>query len=186
MLIVHSIQQVRLIARVHREATNVNLYESDSHHAFSKLTMRAAIGLVLPIYAYTFVGILINYYRASNMSAVDIGIVILVILVASAIFILPLLGMRRRLVNEKERLMVESNRRFEATVRMLHERVDGKSLEKMDDLNKALASLFLEKDNLKKISTWPWEAETMRGFLSSVGLPILLWFVTTYLGRFFQ
>ncbi len=49
-----------------------------------------------------------------------------------------------------------------------------------------MTSLLLERETLKKISTWPWEAETMRGFLSSVGLPILLWFITTYLGRFFR
>ena len=94
--------------------------------------------------------------------------------------------MRRRLVDEKNRLMVESDRHIEMTTRDLHQRVGAGTYERMDDLNKALASLMVEKDNLKKISTMPWEAETMRGFLSSVGLPILLWFVTAYFGRFFQ
>lgn len=179
------IRQVRLIAYIHRSATNVNLYESDSHHAFSRLTVRAALALALPTYFFLF-----TYYwqdgRIVITSALDTSMFLFAILVSVAVFILPLLGMRRRLVEEKNRLMVESDHSFEAAARMLHERVDGKNLEKMDDLNKTLASLILERDTLKKISTMPWEAETMRGFLSSVGLPILLWFVTTYLGRFFQ
>jgi hypothetical protein len=89
-------------------------------------------------------------------------------------------------LEKKNRLTLEADRRIEMTTRDLHQRVGAGTYEQMDDLNKALASLVLEKDNLKKISTWPWEAETMRGFLSSVGLPILLWFITTYLGRFFE
>ncbi|MEW5939387.1 MAG: hypothetical protein AB1750_06990, partial [Chloroflexota bacterium] len=186
VLIFHSVQQVRLIARIHREAANVNLYQSDTHHAFSRLTVRAAIGLVLPLYAYLFIAVLFNNFGTSRMSAVDIGIVAFAVLIAVGVFVLPLLGMRRRLVNEKERLLIEANRQFDATTRKLHQRLEADHMEKMDDFNKALASLVIEKDTLKKISTWPWEAETMRGFLSSVGLPILLWFVTTYLGRFFQ
>ncbi|MEW6406219.1 MAG: hypothetical protein AB1649_30910 [Chloroflexota bacterium] len=179
------IRQVRLIAYIHRSATGISLYESHSHHAFSRLTVRAAIALVFPIYYTSFV-VFLQIGRLGTMSAVDTLLILFFILVSATVFILPLLGMRRRLVQEKTRLMVESDRRFEAAARKLHERVDADSLEKMDDLNKTMASLVLEKDTLKKISTWPWEAETMRGFLSSVGLPILLWFVTTYLSRFFQ
>lgn len=183
--IAQTIRQLRLIARIHRTATNINLYESASHHAFSRLTARAAIGIVFPIYYYSLI-VYLQIGRLGPMSAVDNSLVIICMLVSVAVFIFPLNDMRRRLVAEKERLMIESDRRFEATARMLHERVDVRSLEKMDDLNKTLASLILEKDTLKKISTMPWEADTMRGFLSSVGLPILLWFITTYLGRFFQ
>ncbi|MEW5939384.1 MAG: hypothetical protein AB1750_06975 [Chloroflexota bacterium] len=181
----HAIRQVRLIAYVHRSATNINLYESDSHHAFSRLTVRAALALVFPIYFISFVVYLTEggIELTSTSTKFLIGFAMLV---SAAVFILPLLGMRRRLVEEKNRLMVESDRHIEMTTRDLHQRVGAGTYERMDDLNKALASLMVEKDNLKKISTWPWEAETLRGFLSSVGLPILLWFITTYLGRFFQ
>lgn len=178
-------RQVRLIAYIHRSATGISLYESHSHHAFSRLTVRAAIALVFPIYFYSFI-VYLQIGGLGTMSVVDTLLVLFVILASAAVFILPLLGMRRRLLEEKTRLIVESDRRFEAAAQKLHERVDSNSLEKMDDLNKTMASLILEKDTLKKISTWPWEAETMRGFLSSVGLPILLWFITTYLSRFFE
>lgn len=181
-----AIRQVRLIAYIHKSATGINLYESDSHHAFARLTMRTSIGIVFPIYFFTFFLYLFDPTAAGSMLAIDVITIVIVVLISTALFILPLNGMRRRLVEEKTRLMVESDRRFEVAARKLHQRVDADSLERMDDLNKTMASLILEKDTLKKISTMPWEAETMRGFLSSVGLPILLWFVTTYLGRFFQ
>lgn len=62
---------------------------------------------------------------------------------------------------------------------MDHDRFEG-----MDDLNRALASLVIEREALAKISTWPWRPETLRGLLTLVALPILLWFVTALLGRF--
>lgn len=179
-----AIRQVRLIAYIHRSATKINLYESQSHHAFARLTMRTSIGIVFPIYFFTFFLLLFDPNATEGMPAIDTITISIVILISIALFILPLLGMRRRLLDEKTRLLVESDRRFEAAARKLHQRVDADSLERMDDLNKTMASLILEKDTLKKISTWPWEAETMRGFLSSVGLPILLWLITTYLGKF--
>ncbi|RJP48670.1 MAG: hypothetical protein C4583_13900 [Anaerolineaceae bacterium] len=184
-LISNAIRQLRLINTIHKSANNISLYESHSHHAFSRLTVRAAIALVFPIYFYSFV-VFLQIGRLGTMSAVDNLLVLFVILISAAVFILPLLGMRRRLLDEKGRLINESNRKFEATARILHERVEAEEFEKTGVLQSTMTSLLLERETLKKISTWPWEAETMRGFLSSVGLPILLWFITTYLGRFFQ
>jgi hypothetical protein len=93
--------------------------------------------------------------------------------------------MHRRLLNEKSRLSVEIGRRFEAATKRLHDRSDAGDLTDMDGINKQLASLVIEKDTVKKISTWPWETETLRGFLSSIALPILLWLSTTLLGKWF-
>jgi len=56
----------------------------------------------------------------------------------------------------------------------------------MDDLNKALASLVIERDALARISTWPWRPETLRSFLTSVALPVLIWVVTAFLGRLLE
>ena len=146
--------------------------------------MRTSIALSFPVYFYTFFLSLFDPHATEGMAAIDLIPISIVILISIAYFILPLLGMRRRLSEEKTRLITESDRRFEVAALKLHQRVDADNLEKMDDLNKTLASLILEKDTLKKISTWPWEADTMRGFLSSVGLPLLLWFITTMLGRY--
>ena len=120
------------------------------------------------------------------MSGVDTGIVVFVLVVSGAVFVLPLNGMHRRLVREKSRLIQDADGRIERTVRTLHDRVDSGDFSRNAELSSTLTALTIEKENLKKVSTWPWQPDTMRGFLSSIGLPILLWFITRYLGRFLQ
>jgi hypothetical protein len=185
VMIVRVVQQLRLITEIHRSSSGISLYERETHHAFSRLTVRASIGLVLPIYYYSFITYL-SQGRLGTMSAVDTGLVAFAFLISAAAFVLPLNGMHRRLVREKSRLRNESDRRFEATARRIHQLVDSNAYGEMGGLNTALSALTAEKESLKKISTWPWEAETFRSFLSSIGLPVLLWLITRFLGRYFS
>ena len=74
-------------------------------------------------------------------------------------------------------------RRFEAAAAELHQRVDKKSLTKMDDLNKTLASLELERAALQRIPTWPWDAGTPRGLAVTLVLPLVIWLAQYLLQR---
>jgi hypothetical protein len=121
---------------------------------------------------------------AAGISIFEVGLLLSAFLISTALFVLPLNGMHRRLVREKAHQVTESDLRFEALARELHEQVDGRRFEQMDAINKAMASLTIETDKLKKISTWPWRPDTLRGFLSSIALPIVLWIITTLLSRF--
>jgi hypothetical protein len=182
VLVSHVIQQLRIVRRIHREASGVSLYGREANHAFSILTVRAAIGLVAPVYFYSFV-VLLTQGALGTMSAVDSGLVVVLVLLSAAVFILPLSGMRRRLQNEKSRLMQEADWRVEATSQRLHSAVDSGAFGKTRDLAVALSALKDEKQQIRTISTWPWDNATLRGFLSSIGIPVFLWFITTYLGR---
>ncbi len=99
------------------------------------------------------------------------------------IFAWPLLGIHRRLVAEKRKALAESARRFEAAVAELHQRVDKKAMTKMDDLNKTLASLELERAALQRIPTWPWDPGTLRGLAATLVLPLVIWLVQYILQR---
>ena len=46
-----------------------------------------------------------------------------------------------------------------------------------------MAALAADRDRLRRVSTWPWSADTLRAFLTSLAIPILLWFLTSFLGR---
>ncbi len=72
---------------------------------------------------------------------------------------------------------------FAAASRKVHAKADSGSLDGMDDLERLVAILVGERDVLKRLSTWPWQADTLRGFLSSIALPILVWIITNLLGR---
>ena len=105
---------------------------------------------------------------------VALAIALPITLLGVAIFVWPLLGIHRLLVNEKERLLEESSRRLEVAVVDLHHRVDNGELEGMTDLNMAIGALELEHQALSRIPTWSWQPETVRLLATALLLPLVL------------
>jgi hypothetical protein len=134
------------------------------------------------VYLYAFVAV-ISGWSFAKTSGFEIAALAAVVLTSAALFVLPLNGMHRRLVREKSRLVTASNLRFEMAAADLHSLMGQRKFETVDALSKIMTSLVVERDTLKKLSTWPWEPDTLRGFISSIGLPIVLWLITTALSR---
>jgi hypothetical protein len=176
VLIYHTTHQLRLVSRIHALASRIDLYEPAPLYAFSHLTARTGVGLVL-LTAYSF---LID----PSINLLAIALTALVLLVAAAAFVLPAEGMHRRIVTEKERLQLEANRRLKATLGQLHQSVDEGDLSLSDALNKTLASLQLERDVIARMPTWPWEPGTLRAFVSALLVPLVLWLIIRALERF--
>ncbi len=180
----HTLRQLRLVASVHRMAKHINLYQLAPVHSFSTLTSRTGIAIILTVSAgYVFLSYTSVRAAAAGFSFVDVVIMVIMLLVALACFALPLNSMHDRLTYEKTRVLGEVNRRLEATFNTVHERLDAGELLTMDKMEKALANLITERKVLGEVSTWPWRPETLRGFLSTLALPILLYVVTAILGR---
>ncbi|CAN5483292.1 hypothetical protein BH09ACT4_BH09ACT4_09970 [soil metagenome] len=177
--IIRAIQQLAVIVLIHRRATNINLYAREPNIAFSRLTLSTSIAVTVPF-------ALANTLAAveAGISPFEVGLLATVILISIALFVLPLNGMHRRLLQIRESMMAESNRRFESAVLALHRSVDTSDYASADALGKTMAALTVEADRLNRLSTWPWRAETLRRFLSAIALPIVLWTITTLLGRF--
>lgn len=173
--------QLRMVQQNHRLAQRINLYHPPPLYAFSAVTARIGIGLLLPAYFIFAADPEITLGNPVMFSALGVTV-----LVAIAAFVLPLREMHMRLVDEKGRLLEQVQVRFEALVTRLHMRVDANDLDKMDDLNKALAALVMERDTLERIPTWPWARGTLAGFVTALLLPIVLWLITAILGRILQ
>jgi len=174
--VAHTIRQLRLINHIHRQATRITIFQSTPVYAFSALSARTGIGLVF------FSIIIIGLNTSSGLDLVSLSVVAIFMLASVAAFLLPLNGMHQYLVTEKARLMGEANHRIEVMIAKLHQRIDTDSLEKIGDLNSALGGLITERDFLEKLSTWPWNSATLRGFITAVLLPIVLYLVTRALG----
>ena len=183
VFIYHILRQLRLVAAIHAMAKQFNLFQLSPVYAFSSLTARTGLAMLLYInYSY-----LIYFYLVvpgTPPGVVEYGALGFMFLVALACFVLPLNGIHQRLMDEKSRLLAEVNRMIELTISALHQRVGEGQYEGMLGLQNALGGLRAERDMIEKISTWPWRPETLRGFLSAVGLPILLYLATRVLGRF--
>ena len=103
--------------------------------------------------------------------------------VALLTFLLPQLGIHRLQVQEKNRLLEEANRRVVAVIAALHKCVDEDKLNDVPSLNATLSTLELERDVLNRISTWPWQPETVRWLATALVLPMGLWILQLILGR---
>ena len=101
----------------------------------------------------------------------------------AGVTLLLLDGIHLRLAQQKSRLLGEANRRLELALSDLHQRVDRCEYDKADGIQMTLSALKVERDVLEKISTWPWKTETLRGFMSIIALPILLYLISRFLGR---
>lgn len=53
----------------------------------------------------------------------------------------------------------------------------------MDTMNKAMASLEIERAALVRVPTWPWDPGTLRTVIAALLLPIIIWLIQYGLER---
>jgi len=175
-LILQTIRQLRLVNDLHRRASDIDLFHLAPVHAFASLTARAGTGLILFM---LFNGVL----EASGIPAAPLYVVVAMGVLAIFVFVMPLLGMRKRLKDEKARLLTKTNEAIKVTIGRIHNEVSSNKYEKISGMTTAINALIAERQLIQGISTWPWEASTSRGFASTLLLPIIVWLVTRLLGR---
>lgn len=170
--------QLRRLTRIQRLATQINLYQAPPLYAFSSVTATISIGLLLPAY-YIFA----SRPEMALGSPIVLSSLVAAVLVAIAMFLLPLREMHNRIGRERARMLVEVNRRFENLVMLVRQAVDAGEFQKMEEWNKGLLNLVIERDTIEKFSSWPWERGTLTGFLTALILPVVLWIITRLLER---
>lgn len=176
--VLHEFGHLRTITRIHREATNIQLWNVRPQNAFARVSAAAAVALTLPYGTAALVSALVT------RNGLFAGVLVAILVVsATLLFVGPLVGMRRRLVREKEEQLSENDRASEVVATRLRSAVDGGQFADAAALESAIGALGAERERLRKTSTWPWNADTLRAFLTSLGIPVALWLVTTLLGR---
>jgi hypothetical protein len=181
-LVYHTIHQLRLVSRIYATYAIVDLFNLGPLYAFSGLTVRTALGVIIYNYAWYATE---PELLSQPHQLIGLGFGIFYAVVAIVTFAWPLLGIHRRLVEEKERLLSEASQRLKATIAELHRRVDAGELRNMDDMNKAMASLEIELNQLTRIPTWPWQPETLRGLITTLLLPVVVFLIQLVLQRTF-
>ncbi|MBE2232294.1 MAG: hypothetical protein IAE85_02265 [Anaerolinea sp.] len=172
----HVLHQMRTVRRIYARVDHVDLYDTQPLMAFSGLTVRAAIGLVLLQYA-----ILAILPGESKLTLVIPSVALT--LIAVAVFVWPLRGVHHLLEEEKGEQMAAVEQRLKAAVTMLYQRVDSGELAGMDDVEKTITSLKTTRDLVGSRPTWPWQPATVRGLATAILLPIGLWLLQELLQR---
>jgi len=166
--IYHTVHQLRQVSRLLARVERVDLYRLDPLHAFAGLTAQSALGWIALLYATTLL-----VPRALWVPAVE-ATWLVVGAVAVAAFVVPLRGMHRRLAAAKHAALVANGARMRRAMEAVHAAIDAGDAERLDGQNKAVAALAAERERLTKLSTWPWETGTLRGFVTALLLPLLL------------
>lgn len=175
-LIFQTVRQILIVSRLHRGATNIDLFQLRPAHAFGTLTARAGMGLALFI-AFNVV------LREATRDGAPVYAMVVAGILAIAVSTLPLLGMQARLRAEKARMLSRTDAAIKTTVARIHALVDADDHGDVGGLNTSLNTLLTSRKVVAGLSTWPWETDTVRGFASTLLLPILLSLTTRLLGR---
>jgi hypothetical protein len=177
------IRQARTIDRIHQSTKRLNIFRRDPVYAFSSLTLRSSLGLLLPVYTYLFLAYSLRVTATpSAFNAAAMGVAVALSL---AIFFLPLSRMHGRLAAEKHLLLLDADQRYSLLVDRFNRQVDKGRFTDLDSTGRAIAALTAQREAVAKISTWPWRAETLRALLSTVAAPIILYLASRLLGRLF-
>ena len=175
----HTVHQLRTISRILSACTGVSLFHQSPLYVFPRLTARTAVGWIVIGYAW------IEGEPNAGADMLTVATSAAVIAICLAAFVWPFLGVHRILVEQKTRAVDDVTQRLRATLDEFHRRIDAARFDEVTPAVQATAALRQELELLEKIPTWPWRQETVRGVLTAVILPVLLWFVTKLLDRFF-
>jgi hypothetical protein len=172
----HTAHQLRLVSRIYARHTRINLFKLIPLYAFSDLSARTTLGLLLALYAWYAV-LPDTFSRTGNIISAVVANVI-----AGLVFVWPFLGIHRLLADEKERLLGQSAQRLETAIAELHTRMDSNQLEGIENLVKGMEGLEINHKAVSRISTWPWAPETPRGLVAALLFPLIV-FVGQWLLR---
>jgi len=170
-------RQLLQVSSLLQRASSLDLYDTAPIYAFSRLTGLVGVAVVFVAY-YTYVA----------NSAFQVGNVFSLITIAASIvaglacFILPLWGIHDRLGTEKSALVRGANQRVEALQAELYRRVDAGVLTGIDSVTDAINGVIATRALMDRLPTWPWPPEVLRGFVTAVLLPVVVYVITTVVG----
>ena len=179
VLVYHTVHQLLTVSEIYRLHARIDLFQIRPLYAFSPLAARTATAMLLLCTAWlaTAPGVLQNMVILALAAAIAA--------LALGTFVAPLAGIWRRLRVEKQRLLDEHHLRAESALQRFHEELAAGELDRMDGMNKAVATLELEYARLTRMPVWPWSAATLRGLLTAVFLPLVVWAAQQFLLRMF-
>jgi hypothetical protein len=165
---------LRMIRQLYNRVQAVNIFHLESIYAFSGFTVRVAIFFILTStlgFLTTEIGWFLLFTISTNL------------LVALAAFIWPLGGVHAKLLEEKERINGENDRRIQEAYQDLHKRMDQKKIAGLGDFRNGLSAMLDLRQEIKKISTWPWDTATLRAFITALFVPLSVWLIQQALLR---
>ena len=177
LIVLHTVRQLRLVMQIHREATAIDPFDREPVYAFSRLTVVTGLAYVL-----------VGYYGLAVNGAFQAGNLVSILTLAGSFaigivtFIAPLWGIHDRLVHEKAELLARAERRLGKVAAEMDQRIDARAYGTTKEITDTLAGATLLRERVAKLPTWPWPPQVLRGFLSALLLPVIVYIVSRLIG----
>lgn len=178
VFVYHTVRQLRLISRIHEQAKEFDLYRPDPLYAFSSLSAQTG-GAILGM---NYLAVATNPGAFANLTAAVS--VAGTFVIAIGCFVVPLLGMHRRIEANKARLETDAGDVLRRAIDELDRRIRANDDEGASMMTRVLEGVVIKRDVIARMPTWPWRAGTLRAFASAVLLPVALWLVFRALGQY--
>ena len=170
---VHTVRQLRLVARIHREASAIDPFDHGPLYAFSRLTVVTGLGYVLVGYYTLTVN---GAFAAGNLVAV--ASLAFSVAVGIGTFVVPLWGIHDRLADEKALLVRGVEERVARISAEMYRRIDAGEFDGSKVMSDALGGVTTLRDRIQRLPTWPWPPQLLRGFVSALVLPLAIYVLT--------
>ena len=175
------IHQLRLISRIYSQHTRINLFQLAPLYSFSGVTACLAIALTFQNFLWMVTASPANGdYSGIGVTGIVVGFIFLVM--ALIVFIMPLWGLHRQLMAKKHHALSQNGQCIEMANVALHREIDTGILENATRLKDSLAGLEIEHNLLQRIPTWPWQPDTLRGLVTALLVPIVIFLIQFFLG----
>lgn len=175
--VAHIGRQLRLVARIHRDAKRIDPFDRGPVYAFSNVTVRAGLAFVIAgTYAMTVQG------AAQAGNIVSLVVIAITLAVGIACFVLPLWGIHERLGREKDVLLRDVEVRISRLGEEMYRRIDAGQFDTTKVVSDALAGAGVLRDRINRLPTWPWPPNVLRGFLSALLLPVVVYIASRLIG----
>lgn len=168
------LRQVRIAREILDRSVDVDVFRPAPLNAIATLTALPGASLIVPV--------------TDEPGAFIVAwgpILVLPPLIAFAAFVAPLTGAHARLEAQKDWLQDTTEQRIRGLLDDLDRDVDARDLTQVDGYHKALTTLVVERDILAKLPTWPWSTATLRGFVTTILLPLGLFLAQQTLSQLF-
>jgi hypothetical protein len=167
------IRSLIAVPKIFDRVTRINLFNLSPLYVLARFTSRA--GMIFIVY------LLLNFLTAENWGSEEAGEAITIFYLffnsgfAILAFVLPLLGIHKRLEAAKEKAVEANNNLIESGFAKMQALVRAGKHDSVPRLRASNSALLEYRQELAKISTWPWDTATLRTFITALAVPMIVW-----------
>ena len=173
-----SLNMLRLMSHIYAHYVQIDLFHPIPIYAFSRVSAFLALSITFTEYLW----LAASPSVLSSLSG--LAFAILVPVLGGIVFVVPLLGIHRELVDEKARRKAAIAYCMDEAILKLQRHVRSNQLADLSAIHTTIQALNLAEQRLDRIPTWPWHPDTPRLVVPALLMPFLLWLIQRLLGRF--